>query len=66
MTKSQYGTVDGGETKCRSCGAPIFWVITPKGRRMPVDPTDISHFATCPEAARWQKPSTKKDTLGGS
>ena len=23
---------------CRSCGAPIRWVLTDKGRRMPLDP----------------------------
>lgn len=23
---------------CRSCNAPILWAITPKGRRMPLDP----------------------------
>lgn len=23
---------------CRSCGAPIMWAATPKGRRMPMDP----------------------------
>jgi hypothetical protein len=24
-------------TTCRSCGAPIRWAITPKGRRIPLD-----------------------------
>lgn len=24
--------------ECRSCGAPIRWAITEKGRRMPLDP----------------------------
>lgn len=23
---------------CRSCAAPIWWAITPKGRGMPLDP----------------------------
>jgi len=22
---------------CRSCGAPVFWAITERGKRMPVD-----------------------------
>ncbi len=22
---------------CRSCGAPIFWAITPSGKRIPLD-----------------------------
>lgn len=26
---------------CRSCGAPIAWVITVKGRRMPLDPDPV-------------------------
>ena len=74
--------------KCRSCGRPIIWTITTKGKRMPVDanpdpngnialdeladgtvrasvtgpspalitePRYMSHFATCPEAARWRR-----------
>lgn len=24
--------------KCNSCGRPIRWIITPKGKRMPLDP----------------------------
>jgi hypothetical protein len=27
-----------GKDTCRSCGAPIWWAITEKGRRMPLDP----------------------------
>lgn len=23
---------------CRSCGAPIYWAITPEGKRMPLNP----------------------------
>jgi len=41
---------------CKSCGAPIYWVKTKNGKRMPVNakrPT--SHFATCPQANRWRK-----------
>jgi len=72
---------------CRSCGAEIVWLVTPKGHMMPVDPapaTDgnvaiddgiatvlsddaivvarlhgrvlwLSHFATCPDAARHRR-----------
>lgn len=25
-------------SKCRSCGAPVRWVVTVNGRRMPIDP----------------------------
>jgi len=27
--------------KCRSCGAPILWAETPKGKRIPIDPTPV-------------------------
>jgi len=29
-------------TTCRSCGAPIFWVETEKGKAMPVDAEPVS------------------------
>jgi hypothetical protein len=56
---------------CRSCKAPVVWFRTAAGKRMPVDeattqPIDaehqldlkrhISHFATCPDQAKWRKP----------
>jgi hypothetical protein len=25
-------------SRCRSCGAPLNWALTEKGRRMPLDP----------------------------
>jgi hypothetical protein len=41
---------------CRSCREPILWVVTPQGRRMPVDPaTDESHFASCKDSDAWRK-----------
>lgn len=59
---------------CRSCGAPITWMITNTGKTMPVDgliqgqPAEpnmkfdpkvhVSHFATCPNAAKHRKPKT--------
>ena len=53
-------------TTCASCRAPIAWVVTAKGKRMPVnwparaDADGVrrgeSHFATCPEADAWRKP----------
>ena len=57
-------------TPCRSCGAPIDFVITPAGKYMPVDPgkrvtivTDggevrsglIPHWATCPTPEKHRK-----------
>jgi hypothetical protein len=52
---------------CRSCGAPINWLLTKQGRYMPVDAgtveegdthydykRHISHFATCKQADMWR------------
>lgn len=41
---------------CRSCGAPIAWVVTNAGKRAPIDPDGTNHFATCPQAESWRKP----------
>lgn len=36
---------------CRSCGAPIWWAMTPKGRRIPLNaPGDHPH----PNLAVWR------------
>lgn len=48
---------DADRGTCRSCGRPVAWIITAKGKKMPVDlGSGESHFATCPEAAKWRKP----------
>jgi hypothetical protein len=57
-------------TNCRSCDAKIVWLKTAKGKSMPVDAATVeegdelfdhkrhvSHFATCPDAARYRKRS---------
>jgi hypothetical protein len=49
--------------KCRSCGAAIVWMVTSRGKQMPVDAQTVgvpdvkpvSHFATCPQAKKWRK-----------
>jgi hypothetical protein len=41
---------------CKSCGAPIYWIVTPSGKRMPCNPDGVSHFATCPHAAEHRRP----------
>ncbi len=46
------------EARCKSCGASIFWIVTTFGRRMPVDGDGLSHFATCPDAAKHRRPKT--------
>lgn len=53
---------------CRGCQAPILWVTTPTGRRIPLDPQPVlalvgqghvlgrvSHFATCPKANSFRR-----------
>lgn len=51
-----------GEGRCRSCQAPIYWIQTMGGKRMPVDVPEaagadtVSHFSTCPERNTWRKP----------
>jgi len=45
-----------GSSRCNGCGAEMEWWLTPKGKRMPVDPgTGESHFATCPKAAQFRR-----------
>lgn len=31
------------DAECRSCGAPIRWVLTANGRRMPLDAKAVPH-----------------------
>ena len=35
--------------KCRGCNATIYWVVTPRGRNMPVNPDGTSHWESCSE-----------------
>lgn len=53
--------VSNKDDECRSCGAMIWWVITPRGRAMPIDPPEEegdslveSHFTSCPQGKTWQ------------
>lgn len=47
----------GGWAVChgRGCGQLVFWFKTPKGARSPHDADGISHFATCPDRARFRR-----------
>ena len=63
-------------TLCRSCGARIVFLPTRSGATMPVDVGSLpreeviemfdakrmtSHYATCPQAARWRhRPGTRE------
>lgn len=51
------------EKPCRSCGAPMIWITTPAGRKMPVNPDGTSHFGTCPNANDHRKPKPAPVTL---
>lgn len=54
---------------CTSCQAPIIFLPTPNGKRMPIDAASValedtaydpkrhkSHFATCTDPAKHRKP----------
>lgn len=52
------------QVSCDSCHLPIWWTVTAKGARMPLDVRSAltvegttraeSHFAHCPNAGRWR------------
>lgn len=51
----------GEPSKCRSCHAAVFWIVSPKsGKRMIVNPDTVSHFATCPQAKAWRKAADRQ------
>jgi hypothetical protein len=43
----------GKEGRCRSCSAVIYWVETASGKKLPMDPDGVTHFATCPQSKSW-------------
>lgn len=56
-----FTVTEDNRAECRSCGEPIIWTVTARGKKMPVDvPVDdeptTSHFATCKDADQWRKP----------
>jgi hypothetical protein len=49
--------------KCRACGDEIRFELTANGKHQPISvKTGVSHFADCPEAARFKKPALPEDT----
>lgn len=46
---------DGQPSRCRSCGAEVWWARMSSGRSMPVNRDKTSHFATCPQAGQWRR-----------
>lgn len=70
----------GGYGSCRSCGDPIRWLQTPKGKMMPTDASGVgpdevyfdyarhkSHFESCRQMDLWRKPwVVPKQSPGGA
>jgi hypothetical protein len=67
--------------RCRSCAAVVYFLTMPRtGSLNPIDcapPTGkpptatepgygASHFAACPDAARWRKQERKQERRGGA
>lgn len=48
--QSLLSILGGPPGDCRSCGATVTWVTTRHDKKMPVNFTGVSHFATCPNA----------------
>lgn len=41
--------------RCRDCDAVIYWVKTPHGRNMPVDPDGQPHWGSCSKADQFKR-----------
>lgn len=78
LQHTQRGTayfVDGdaarrSEALCRACNARIAWIVTPNGKKLPLDVDRgeqldsgelkcVPHFATCPQADRFREKKSK-------
>jgi hypothetical protein len=47
-------------TRCKVCGAPMWWGLTKAGKRCPFDVTGgvrtaVTHFSTCPEVRQFER-----------
>lgn len=55
----------GNVTTCGSasrpgCGAPILWVVTKAGKKMPLNGDGTTHWATCPKAIEFRREKNKE------
>ncbi len=41
--------------ECKACGAAIYFVASPKGKRIPYTEDGVSHFADCPHANNFRR-----------
>ena len=53
-------------TACRSCGRPITWHLTARGRYQPLDADGRPHQATCPARRRPSCPADRCSTCGST
>jgi hypothetical protein len=53
----------GDPGKCASCDADVLWVTTKAGKKMPVLPSGIPHWADCPNADKHRR-SAKTTNAG--
>jgi len=44
-----------GNGKCKACQAPIYWVETPKGKKIPLNKDLTAHWTSCPKADQFRK-----------
>ena len=72
------GYEPGNLSTCKSCGEPIRWLLTPRGKYMPADASSTedtdkefdvnrhtSHFATCGQADFWRRRDWWRKSSGG-
>jgi len=54
----------GNPSTCRSCDAPIWWILTKNNKKMPLNNDLTSHFSSCPQSREWRKNrQMKKDGI---
>lgn len=45
----------GDRSRCKACGAEIWWVKHHSGKKAPYTVEGISHFADCPHAEQFRR-----------
>lgn len=45
----------GNVSECNGCKSVIVWVATKFGKKMPLNPDGVQHWATCPQAREFKK-----------
>lgn len=47
----------GAPSACDACGTQVWFLTMRSGKRSPFTEEAVSHFANCPEAGRFRRPS---------